>query len=447
MACYVVHSSDVVDHEADLPHTGDAHDALRGTAPYGDAHAALLSASSLDAYTFFKSPRLQGQASAAELGSQAAAVWSASISPNQSLPDRKAYISSVFAKCNTLRKQAKLASLPPLASSEIDALVPALDAFFATVSLAAQGLPLPAGIASPDLAIPRAVLKHNLTKMHVTALGLSAASNAPLYEMCWTRDFNERALKDANSLLSQLASSFVAFTPTSFSDLLAGLRLDQPELLARSYDELILAFKREGLPRPPVVLVLTVPVGSTCGVCERAVLMPSKNGTSRPAVVMGGASKGVFQNGALCFSLVCVLCGSTSFVSSVHERRGGGVNKEASVTAAFGLHAMKDSFIRVSQRLVVERSYLEHMDEALANVLTCGWPVDSLRKEELNDAWFLWRLLAMSQAMGLARLELPPGVGSAWLDAAMAAQIAVVLARGFFCGRAVFGWCVTPYLL
>ncbi|KAJ1638829.1 hypothetical protein T492DRAFT_941183 [Pavlovales sp. CCMP2436] len=29
MACDVVHSSDLVDHEADLPHTGDAHDALR----------------------------------------------------------------------------------------------------------------------------------------------------------------------------------------------------------------------------------------------------------------------------------------------------------------------------------------------------------------------------------------------------------------------------------
>ncbi|KAJ1624485.1 hypothetical protein T492DRAFT_911698 [Pavlovales sp. CCMP2436] len=119
-------------------------------------------------------------------------------------------------------------------SMRIDALVPALDAFFVTVSLAAQGLPLPAGTASPDLAIPRAVANHNLMKMHVTALGLSAASNAPLYEMCWTRDFNEHKLKDANSLLSQLAPSFVAFTPTSFSDLLAGLRLDQPELLARS---------------------------------------------------------------------------------------------------------------------------------------------------------------------------------------------------------------------
>eukprot|EP00302_Diacronema_sp_CCMP2436_P030484 CAMPEP_0179936662 /NCGR_PEP_ID=MMETSP0983-20121128/13833_1 /TAXON_ID=483367 /ORGANISM="non described non described, Strain CCMP 2436" /LENGTH=94 /DNA_ID=CAMNT_0021842173 /DNA_START=180 /DNA_END=461 /DNA_ORIENTATION=- len=93
MACEVVHSSDVVDHEADLPYTGDAHDALRrpsvladrprarhpsiaarGEAAMrrrracnvvhgcsdlvhhkpelprtGDAHAALLSASSLDA--------------------------------------------------------------------------------------------------------------------------------------------------------------------------------------------------------------------------------------------------------------------------------------------------------------------------------------------------------------------------------------------------------------
>ncbi|KAJ1638915.1 hypothetical protein T492DRAFT_899747 [Pavlovales sp. CCMP2436] len=28
-ACDVVHSSDLVDHEAELPHTGDAHDALR----------------------------------------------------------------------------------------------------------------------------------------------------------------------------------------------------------------------------------------------------------------------------------------------------------------------------------------------------------------------------------------------------------------------------------
>ncbi len=28
MACDVVHSSDLVDHEADLPHTGDAHAAL-----------------------------------------------------------------------------------------------------------------------------------------------------------------------------------------------------------------------------------------------------------------------------------------------------------------------------------------------------------------------------------------------------------------------------------
>ncbi|KAJ1621042.1 hypothetical protein T492DRAFT_1149885 [Pavlovales sp. CCMP2436] len=348
--------------------------------------------------SFFKSTRLQGQASAAELDRQAASVWSASIPPNQSLPDRRAYILSVFARCNTLRLKAKLASLPPLASSEIDALVPALDAFFATVSLAAQGLLLPAGTVSPDLAIPRA--------MHVTGYGLSAASNTPLYEMCWTRDFNERTLKDANSLLSQLAPSFVAFTPTSFSDQLAGLRFDQPELLARSYDELILTFKREGLPRPPVVVVPLVSVGSTCGVCKRAaVLMPSKNGPSSPAIIMGGTSKGVFQNGALCFSL--------------------------------------DSFIRVSHRLVVERSYLEYMDEsiyyeassfeALANVFTCGWPVsDSLRKEELNNAWFLWRLLAMSQAMGLARLELPPGAGSAWLDAAMAAQIAVVLAHGFF---------------
>ncbi|KAJ1625370.1 hypothetical protein T492DRAFT_880208 [Pavlovales sp. CCMP2436] len=28
MACDIVHNSDLVDHEADLPHTGDAHDAL-----------------------------------------------------------------------------------------------------------------------------------------------------------------------------------------------------------------------------------------------------------------------------------------------------------------------------------------------------------------------------------------------------------------------------------
>mmetsp|Transcript_1099 Transcript_1099/g.2875 ORF Transcript_1099/g.2875 Transcript_1099/m.2875 type:complete len:99 (+) Transcript_1099:1026-1322(+) len=71
--------------------------------------------------------------------------------------------------------------------------------------------------------------------------------------------------------------------------------------------------------------------------------------------------------------------------------------------------------------------------KGLANVLTCGGPVpDSLRKEELNDSWFLWRLLAMSHALGLPRLELPPGAGSAWLDTAMAALTAVLLSRGFF---------------
>jgi hypothetical protein len=66
-------------------------------------------------------------------------------------------------------------------------------------------------------------------------------------------------------------------------------------------------------------------------------------------------------------------------------------------------------------------------------VLTRGGPFpDSLRKEELNDAFFLWRLLVMSHAMGLARLDLPPEAGAGWLDAAMVTLTAVVLARGFF---------------
>jgi hypothetical protein len=309
---------------------------------------------------FMKNAHMQRSSVAAVIASDAMAVWDAvaastSADPNQ--PARSIYVRSVLATANTLRPG--LPPLPPIAAAELALLKPAVDSFFATVSLVSKGPPLAPRTVPPDLAVKRALAKHNLRHEHETALGLAASSNAPLYEKGWT-NFAALTLVDANSILAQLDLSLRPFALASFDDLLAGLRLERPGELSRSYDELVLAFERSNLPRPAVVLVPPFPAGSPCDVCGNGARKPSKNPPSKPTLI---TSKGVFPKGALCFSLVCALCASSSFVSSVHERRAGVGTSPPSLSSAYGFHALSDDFIRVSQRLVVERSYLEHMDE------------------------------------------------------------------------------------
>jgi hypothetical protein len=178
--------------------------------------------------TYFKNQRLQDQACAAKICSQAAAVWDARI-PRNELPSDKnaknAYISSVIATINSRRKEAKLSQLPTLADSDILKLGAAEDVFFAAVSLSGKGLPLPIGTSKPQLAVARAQSIHNLRPGHVTALGFAASLNAPLHVKGWTKDFAARTRADANSLVTQLDPSLDPFALASFNDLLASFTL------------------------------------------------------------------------------------------------------------------------------------------------------------------------------------------------------------------------------
>mmetsp|Transcript_1099 Transcript_1099/g.2868 ORF Transcript_1099/g.2868 Transcript_1099/m.2868 type:complete len:278 (+) Transcript_1099:74-907(+) len=164
---------------------------------------------------FLKNLPMQRSSLAVAITSDAMAVWDAA-TPQPAPQARQVYVCSVLATANTLRKREGLHTLPPIATSELGLLIPSPDAFFASVSLIVKALPLPPGAVPPNLAIQRALTKHNLTARHVKALGFAAALNAPLYEKRWERDFDEYTLDDTNSFLSQLdpvlAHSTITFT-------------------------------------------------------------------------------------------------------------------------------------------------------------------------------------------------------------------------------------------
>lgn len=146
----------------------------------------------------------------------------------------------------------------------------------------------------------------------------------------------------------------------AFGQLRACLERKRPRMFAGGADELESKYAHLGLFPPKVVLAPPYQCGSTCVVCDKGTVQPHTNRPSNPTLA---SSKGLTVRGALCFALLCSSCQSSFFPSHAVERRvTAGMDTEQMV---FYPDARLSPHFHCSQRLVVSRELLEHMDELI----------------------------------------------------------------------------------